>query len=174
MVEVINSSTQYLTDDDLYAIAVYLKSLPPWREQGAEPYRYDPAETERLRKMDFSTQGADIYYRECIWCHMPDGSGLNKFQPTLAGNPAVLDPEPASTINVTLNGSLRLVVDGKPEPYDMPPMRELLTDEEAAAVISYIRTSWGNKAAPVTVEEVAQMRASTDPVRNDIVVLQMQ
>ncbi len=174
MVEVINSSTQHLADDDLQAIAVYLKSLPPWREQGAEPYRYDPAETERLRKMDFATPGSDIYYRECIWCHMPDGSGLNKFQPTLAGNPAVLDPEPASTINVTLNGSLRLVVDGKPEPYDMPPMRQLLTDEEAAAVITYIRTSWGNKASPVTAEEVAQMREATDPVHHDIVVLQMQ
>ena len=174
MVEVINSSTQHLSDDDIHAMAVYLKSLPPWREEDAKPFSYDPTEADNLSQMDFNTPGAAIYYRECISCHMHDGSGQNTLQPSLAGNPAVLDPEPASLINITLNGSLRLIVDNQPETYNMPELRHLMSDQEVADVLTYIRSSWGNRAAPVSREQVAEIRAATDPLQHDIVVLRMQ
>ncbi len=173
MVEVINNSTQYMSDEDLRAMAIYLKSLPPVREKDAEPYEYDPTAEQQLIAHDFSATGAEIYYKECVWCHMYDGGGQNKFQPSLAGNPAVLDPDPSSSINLLLNGSLRLVPGGDPEPYNMPNYRLLLDDQQIADVVTFIRSSWGNQASEVTAKQVAEVREDTD-TSHDIVILKMK
>ena len=174
MVEVINNSTQYMTDDDLKAIAVYLKSLPPVREQGATAYAYDNGTTEMLTKLKFEDPGAVTYYQYCVSCHLYDGKGQGLYQPGLAGNPVVLDQDPSSLVNLTLNGSLRVITSGKPHAYGMPFFRVLRNDQQIADVLSFIRKSWGNSAPAVTPEAVAKIREDTDPTRNDIVVLKMK
>ncbi len=174
MVEVINNSTQYMTDEDLRGMAVYLKSLPAVREKDAIPYEYDDTTAQQLANYDFSARGADTYYEYCVWCHMADGGGMNKYQPSLAGNPAVLDPASDSIINLILNGSLRVVIGGEPENYDMPHYRVLLNDQEVADVSTFIRNSWGNKASAVTPQQVSTIRYATDPTHHDIVVLRMK
>ncbi|RLU02757.1 MAG: cytochrome c [Ketobacter sp.] len=174
MVEVVNNSTSFMTDADLQAMAVYLKSLPAVKEKDATEYQYNSDATEKLRSFDFSDTGARVYYQNCVYCHSNDGSGQTSYIPPLAGNPVLMDPDPSSLINITLNGSLRIVSHGQPEPYDMPAYRLMLDDQELADVVTFIRGAWGNSGAPVSPEAVATIRAATDVEADDVVVLRMK
>ena len=174
MVEVINNSTQHMTDDDLMAMAVYLKSLPAVAEAGDAPYAYDAAAEVALSSMSLDEPGSATYFNYCLSCHLYDGSGHGEHMPPLAGNPILLDPDGSSLINVTLNGSLRVIAEGRPEHYDMPYFRSSLSDKEIADVISYIRKAWGNNAPAVSKADVTAMRDATDPTMNDVVVLRMK
>lgn len=178
MVEVVNNSTQYMTDADLNAMAVYLKSLPAVNEAGDVAYSYDASSATELAAFNFDEPGAVTYYQYCVSCHQYDGSGQrandSTYMPPLAGNPVMLDPDASSLINITLNGSLRVMADGQPEHYDMPFYRVALTDEEIADVVSYIRNAWGNGASSVTTAQVTTVRAETDPTLNDVVTLRMK
>jgi mono/diheme cytochrome c family protein len=164
MIDVINNSTPYLSDADLNAIAVYLKSLPATATQ--TPYQYTiESATDR---------GATVYVASCATCHRTDGRGFSAYLPPLAGNPTVLDSDPSSLINIVLNGSMPLVVEGTPAPYRMPQFRLELTDQQIADVVTFIRASWGNKAAAVTAGQVASLRTTTDPTSDRVVVLRMR
>jgi mono/diheme cytochrome c family protein len=168
MVEVVNNSTAFMTDDDLHAIATYLKSLPAQKEKNEAPYMYDGASAEALANLKFDDPGSATYYQFCVSCHQYDGSGQNMYMPALAGNPVVLDDDASSLVNVILNGSLRVVSEGRPEHYDMPYFRVLLDDTDIANVTNYIRKAWGNNGmGEVTAADVATIRMETDPTRND-------
>jgi mono/diheme cytochrome c family protein len=107
--------------------------------------------------------GAAIYLGMCAACHGTDGKGQAPFMPPLAGNPAVLDANPSSLINLVLNGADPLVVKGVPDAYRMPQFRIQLNDEAIGEVLSFVREAWGNGAAAVTAEEVGKLRPVTDP-----------
>jgi alcohol dehydrogenase (quinone), cytochrome c subunit len=174
MVEVVNNSTQYMSDSDLLAMGTYLKSLPAVRETNATPYQYDPRDAQNLLNLTFDSPGARIYYEYCSNCHVTDGSGYYPFQPPLAGNPVMFDSDPSSLINITLNGSLRVFTGGKPDVNDMPYFRVLLSDKEIAEVLTFTRNAWGNFAPPVTADQVHEIRQATDPANDDIFVLRMK
>jgi mono/diheme cytochrome c family protein len=163
MAEVVYRSTQYLSDADLAAIAAYLKALPPsartpgeapwWSwfgAKGSEP----PALAEDVR-----TRGATLYERECAGCHGDYGEGAAGAYPALAGNRAVTMAVPANVIRVVLSGGYLPATAGNPRPYGMPPYSHVLSDSDIAAVVSYIRTAWGNGGEPVTTFQVQQYRA---------------
>ena len=118
MRDVINNSTPYLTDDDLNNIAAYLASLLASSVQTA-PVPDDTTAKALLQGTD-ATPGAAIYADRCQFCHKETGAAAPPFLPALAGNPTVLDKDPASLINIVLNGSAPLVVKGSPSPYRMP------------------------------------------------------
>ncbi|MFZ3361746.1 MAG: cytochrome c [Xanthobacteraceae bacterium] len=172
MIDVVNNSTPYLSDDDINAMAGYLKSLSPSVAQPA--YAYDGATTEALRGGHPSEPGATLYAGDCASCHGLDGKGFRPYLPAVAGNPTVLDGEPASLINLVLNGSTPLVVKGTPDAYRMPQFRLQFTDQEIADVVTFIRNGWGNRAAPVTAAQVADLRKTTDPTSDQVVVLKMR
>ena len=175
MVEVVNNSTQHMSEADLRGMAVYLKSLPPVVEVNAEEWSYDNSDTEQLLGLDFSESGSQVYYEYCSNCHATSGEGYYPYQAPLAGNPVVMDPDPSSLINLTLNGSLRVIANEGPDVNDMPYFRQLLSDEEIADVLTYIRSSWGHDAAPISTQLVSEVRDATDPTRNDdIFVLRMK
>jgi mono/diheme cytochrome c family protein len=94
--------------------------------------------------------------------------------PPLAGNPAVLDANPSSLINLVLNGAEPLVVKGIPDAYRMPQYRVQLNDEEIAQVLSFVRSAWGNDATPVTTEQVKRLRPVTDPSSDQVIILKMR
>jgi len=94
--------------------------------------------------------------------------------PALAGNPALLGPDPSSLINIVLNGSSRIVAGGVPDIYRMSPFRVLLTDHEIADVVTFVRLSWGNGAGAATGQDVAALRAATDIVSERAIVLRMR
>jgi alcohol dehydrogenase (quinone), cytochrome c subunit len=172
MIDVVNNSTPYLSDGDINAIAVYLKSLPGSGDQAA--YAYDDATTAALHGGHATAPGAATYATRCASCHGLDAKGFAPYLPPLAGNPTVLGSDAASLINLVLNGSTPLVVKGTPDAYRMPQFRLQLSDQEIADVVTFIRGGWGNQASPVTAAQVADLRKSTDPTSDRVVILKMR
>jgi mono/diheme cytochrome c family protein len=155
MADVVGQSLQHLSLQDVDAMAVYLSSLP------AEPEERRPAAppSESLLKL-----GATLYGRHCADCHGKDGRGAlgedgAPAYPPLAGNRTLLMEEPVNAIRVVLNGGFAPATAGNPRPYGMPPYSRVLDDAEVAAVVSYVRASWGNAARMVTPPEVNRYRS---------------
>ncbi|WP_417804204.1 c-type cytochrome [Thalassospira lucentensis] len=175
MVEAFNNSTQFMTDDDLMSIAHYLKSLPADPDYDGPVWSYDPDTADDLtRDVADKVPGAQTYAANCAFCHGRDGLGKNEWIPPLAGVSSILAPEAQSAINVTLNGSTRVVSNGVPDSYRMPPYREHLSDAQMADVLTYARSAWGNHGDAVTADEVAELRGHTDPASIDVIILQMR
>lgn len=149
MNEVILNSTRHLSDGDVNAMAVYLKSLPP-----------NEGHTRATAKNSVLGMGRTLYNLHCGTCHLPTGLGDEESAPRLGGGSLVVRASnPASLINVILDG---------PELPDPPlptkrrkPMedfRYILDDEEIAALASYLRSAWGNTGGEVTAKQVAEQR----------------
>jgi mono/diheme cytochrome c family protein len=172
MIDVVNNSTPYLTNDDVAAMAAYLKSLPAATQQAA--YAYDDATTKALAGGRAGQAGATLYLGNCVSCHGVDGKGHAPYIPPLAGNPVVLDDNPSSLINLALNGAQPIVVKGTPDAYRMPQYRVQLRDEEIAAVLSFVRGGWGNGAPAVSADQVKALRAVTDPSSDRVIILKMR
>src|SRR6202166_2116921 len=140
MAEVVYNSLQYLSDDDTRAMAVYLKSLA----QGTSPEKpatpLPSAESSLLLSL-----GKTIYDRECAICHGAVGQGMPPQYPPLAGNQSIEMASAVNAIRMVLNGGYPPGTAGNPRPYGMPPFSQRLSDDEVAAVVTYIRTSWGNR-----------------------------
>jgi len=161
MTDVINYSTQALTDADTRAIARYIKSLPGGRSDDGPPYVPHPdGERVMLAAMP-DNRGAHTYATYCMHCHGAGGLGAAPWLAPLAGNPNVLEPDPVSLINVTLNGTGALVIGGVPAPYPMPKYHAMLTDEQIAEVLTFVRGNWNNAAPAVSAKAVAKVRSAT-------------
>ncbi|WP_145422418.1 PVC-type heme-binding CxxCH protein [Planctomycetes bacterium K23_9] len=112
--------------------------------------------------------GAQVYQREshCSTCHLPNGKGSVNVYPPLADSPWVTGSE-ERLIKMALHGVWgKMTVNGKT--YDpsrgVPPMtafRSLLNDEELAAVLTFVRNTWGNKASPISPKTVKAVREQT-------------
>ena len=161
MTDVINHSTQGMAADDTSAIARYIKSLSPAdRDEGA-PYAYDPSQTVALLAKPAGHPGATEYMTLCVGCHGVDGRGYAPLFAPLAGNPNVLESDPSSLINVTLNGTRSLVIAGVPAAYPMPAYHPSLNDQQVADLLTFIRSAWNNKAPAVTTAQVSHLRQLT-------------
>ncbi|MRT30533.1 cytochrome c [Herbaspirillum sp. CAH-3] len=174
MADAFNNSTQFLSDQDLQAIARYLKSLPGDPKRDGDPWKYDTGTTTALAAQRLDSPAARTYMAKCAACHAVDGRGRAPWIPPLAGAVSSLAKEDASAINVTLNGSVRVVADGVPDSYRMPPFRSQLTDAEIADVLSFIRSSWGNHGGAVKVDDVKTLRERTNPASSNPIILQMR
>lgn len=158
MRDVVKNSAQYMTDDDLKAIAHYLKSLPGNNNEPA--FTYDDAAAKKLAALDVSAPGALDYMNNCSACHLSSGKGYADTFPGLAGNPVVAAPDPTSLITLVLQGATRVQTSGTPTDFAMPPFANRLNDQQIADLLTLIRSSWGNKAGPVTAAQVATLRAT--------------
>lgn len=148
MAEVVVNSTSKMSDADVHAIAVYLKSLPA----GApEPVMPPPPPADM-------TAGAAVYAHACIACHEADGSGAPRIYPPLPGNANLQSADPSSTLRVILDGAQTLTTPRAPNTGSMPAYDEKLSDQAIADVATYIRNSWGNAAPVVTPEQVGNAR----------------
>ncbi|WP_244830796.1 cytochrome c [Caballeronia sp. TF1N1] len=166
MTSVINNSTQAMNDSDVAAMASYLKSLPAAGGNGNTPYSYDAKATKvSLARPAASDSGARVYTAYCMHCHGVDGRGFAPMLAPLAGNPNVLEKDASSLINVTLNGTGDLVIQGVPAPYPMPRYAPVLSDQQIADVLTFVRGAWNNNTPAVNVEDVTKMRKSTQAAR---------
>ncbi|MBV4533964.1 cytochrome c [Pseudomonas sp. SWRI107] len=170
MTEAFNNSTQFMADDDLAAIARYLKSLPGDPARDGKPWQYQAVSA--AGRLD--APGAHTYVTRCASCHGLDGKGQPEWMPPLAGATSMLAKENASAINITLNGSQRIVAAGVPDAYRMPAFREQLSDQQIAEVLSFARSAWGNEAAAVDAKAVAKLREHTDPASSSPIILHMR
>ena len=151
MALVVARSTQHLSDADALAMARFLKALPQ-RSTPATPSPPPDAATLAL--------GARLYERHCADCHGAGGEGSPGAVPALAGNRAVVMDAPDNLLRVVLGGGFGPATAGRPQPHGMPPYATLLSDAEIAAVVSFVRASWGHQAAPVNTLDVNRQRGS--------------
>jgi mono/diheme cytochrome c family protein len=154
MAEVVHNSLQHLNDEDTKAMAVYLKSI-------SEPAPKPPvsalpgAESSLLISL-----GKTVYDARCASCHGVQGEGKPPHWPPLANNQSIEMQSAVNPIRMVLNGGYPPATKGNPRPYGMPPFAGLLSDNEVAAVVSYIRTSWGNRGTPVSAREANELRSA--------------
>jgi mono/diheme cytochrome c family protein len=151
MGEEITLSSSQMTDADLAAIAAYLKDLPG--PTSSPPPAQVSASDPRM------TAGGAIYADECSACHGMDGKGVPFLFPSLAASPNVRSADPASLIRVLIEGARSVATAGEPTGPGMPSFAWKLSDDQAAAVLTYIRNSWGASAPAVDPREVEQTRA---------------
>ena len=157
MSDVVVHSMQYMSQDDLTAIARYLKSLPAVDPKD-QPHQYDKQVADALWKGDDSKPGASVYIDNCAACHRTDGHGYTRVFPALAGNPVLQTADATSLINIVLNGGTLPATHTAPSTFTMPAFAWRLSDQEVADVVSFVRGSWGNKGAPVKASDVANLR----------------
>jgi mono/diheme cytochrome c family protein len=148
MADVVFRSTQFLSDADLHAMALFLKDLPQHRPERAAGKPHEAPPTPR---------GAKLYELHCASCHGDQGQGAAGAYPPLAGNRAVTMDDATNLVRIVVNGGFPPATAGNPRPYGMPPFGPQLSDEEIAAVITYIRGAWGNEAS--TLSSLGVLRA---------------
>lgn len=128
----------------LYAIVQYSAARPA----AATP---QPSPTPAMAS---AMAGARVFAENCAGCHGANGTGQPGIFPPLAHNPVVTgDPRKVASIvwhglqgRITVNG---VVYDGT-----MPTWHGTLTNQQIADVLTYVRSSWGNKASPITAAQV--------------------
>mgnify|MGYP003339970233 CR=1 FL=1 len=99
-----------------------------------------------------------LFRSHCAECHQKNGRGNFLKAPSLAGNAVVQGEDPASLLNVILHGPL-LAQDVRYGAWEeMPSFGKKLSDAEVATLANYLRGSWGNRAPPVTSEQVSAQR----------------
>jgi cytochrome c6 len=94
--------------------------------------------------------GPELFAENCSACHQLTGKGIEGAFPALAGDPFVTG-DPAKPVAVVLNGR-----------GGMPTFRDSLDDAQIAAVLSYVRSAWGNKAGVIAPAFVAKLRGGAD------------
>lgn len=152
MAEVVYNSLQYLTDDDVRAMAVYLKALPQRDSEGL------PTSQARLVSPGVMETGRKVYAAQCAVCHGDEGRGTPPAFPPLAGNQSITMSSPVNSIRMVLNGGYAPGTKKNPRPYGMPPFNHVLNDDEVAAVVTYIRVAWDNSGTPVTPAQANELR----------------
>jgi mono/diheme cytochrome c family protein len=146
MAEVVYRSTQYLTDSDANDMAAYLASLP---RDLIVPQKLTPEPT---------ALGEKVYVERCESCHGKNGEGSAGGIPALAFSHAVLMNNSASIIRIIVEGGFGASTKDNPRPYGMPPFGAVLSPLEIAAVVTHIRSAWGNKAGYVSELEVLKYK----------------
>ena len=155
MAEVVHDSLQYLNEPDIRAMAVYLKSLAPGDATPAAGSVLPAGESSLLTAL-----GGTVYSAQCAECHGADGHGMPPQYPPLAGNQSIQMQSAVNPIRMVLNGGFPPGTAKNPKPYGMPPFAQILTDDQVAAVVTFIRTSWGNHGAPVSARDANTLRAA--------------
>ena len=152
MAEVVYNSLQYMTDEDAEAMAIYLRTLAPKDSGPPVP------SSARLVQPSTMETGRAIYEKQCAICHRTDGKGWAPMYPPLADNQSITMASPVNSIRMVLNGGYPPGTRKNPRPHGMPPFAHLLNDEQAAAVVTYIRVAWNNTGTPVTPAQVNELR----------------
>lgn len=108
-------------------------------------------------KSALMAKGRLLYLQHCVICHQGSGQGTPGTFPPLA-KADYLMAKPENGIRAIVEGlSGRITVNGTNYNNTMPPI--LLTDEQVAAVLTFVRNSWGNESEPITVQQVSQVRS---------------
>ncbi len=139
MQEVIHDSLRHLTDQDLKAMAIYLKGRSGTERVAASARSATP----EVMPAERFAAGRDLYEQHCASCHRNDGKGQQGTVPALAGNTAVTSREPYNVIMAMLYGF---------QPQGawaaMGSFASSLTDDQLSDVANYVRTAWGNSGTP--------------------------
>lgn len=110
----------------------------------------------------FNDEGEKVYNTRCMSCHQMDGKGIPGVFPPLNESEFV-QGSPERLVRIILQGMMgEVTVKGVTYSGMMPPWGSFLSDEEVAAVVTYVRANFDNEASAVSAEEVAEIRAATE------------
>ncbi len=151
MAEVVLHSLQFLDREDLGAMTDYLSTLPEMSNSISRQSGASESYTQDLR-----ADGELIYTEHCADCHGSDGQGEPYVYPALAGNRGVTAASPTNAIRMLISGGFGASTEQRPRPHGMPSFAHQFSDNESAAVLSYIRGAWGNSASAVSPEAIRQ------------------
>ena len=151
MGEAVENSTQHLNDADLAAIASYLKSL-----KGSEA----TAPSAVAASNPLMKRGALIYEANCMACHNVQGEGIDGMVTGFANNPGIRSPSASNMISTVLKGGRAVATESNITAAGMPSFAWKLNDGDIAAVLTYVRNSWGNAAPAVDAQTVGKARAA--------------
>ncbi len=165
MAEAIDMSLRHMTDPDLKAIAVYLKSVPAVRDAADSKPVYDWGQaTDNLNLVrgvawpDNPNQmtGPQLYDAHCATCHQAQGQGTKGGGlPALYHNTALGRANTNNLVMVMLDGITR---HGDTTERVMPGFRTTMSDTQIATLGTYLTEHYGNPAAKVTAAQVATLR----------------
>lgn len=147
MADVIEHSTQYFTDEDLMAMAVYMDSLPADAPRPDMPPLVPSTEPAPVPETLFTTAGGLGYAQFCADCHRNDGQGVPGVFPPLSGNHVLSAQNPATLTHITLTGWKSVATEARPRSFYMPSFARL-ADDELAEILSFVRDSWGKARLP--------------------------
>ena len=148
MAEEIVNSTSKMKDEDVAAMAVYLKSMPGSADSPAPLKADDPV----------MVAGQAIYRDQCAACHQIDGKGVPQLFPSLAESSGVRSRDATTLIRIIVRGARSVATAQEPTAPGMPSFGRQLNDEQIAAVASYVRNAWGRPAAAIAPGDVSKMR----------------
>ncbi len=137
---------------DLVAYLLFLKQKPM---EGISQIE----ESSQKNNTSGSNAGAQLYNTNCASCHQQNGEGIPKTFPSLKNSETVNADDPDKHIRTVLFGLKGGAINGVSYLAEMPAQKDILTDEEIAAIINYERTSWGNNGKTITADEVKKIRA---------------
>lgn len=152
MAEAISHSTSKMTDEDIAAIATYLKDSG---SGGSTPKPVPVAADDKVMRV-----GAAIYKDSCAACHKDTGAGESHLFPRLSGNANVQSDDPTTLVRIVLQGTRAVSTPSMPTGPAMPAFDWRLNDAQVAAVLTYIRNNWGNAAAAIPASTIASQRMS--------------
>jgi len=161
MHDVVQDSTQYLSDADLNSIAEYLQALAPAGQRAS--LVYSDAAAQALHAGQTTLPGARTFLDNCAACHRSDGKGYEGVFPRLALSSTVNARDPTSLINIVLHGASMPATQTAPTVFTMPSFAQRLDDRQIASVVTFIRSAWGNAAPAVDVEAVQRVRKQSGP-----------
>lgn len=166
MASVVEDSLQYMTDADVTAVARYLRHVATDANALATPgLRSGEATKSGTAAMLLAASpdmdlGARLYLDNCNACHFSTGFGADGVFPELVGNASVLADEPGGFLQVILAGAAMPSTATRPARLRMPSFGERLSDDEVAALATFVRQAWGNDASLVVAETVREVRAN--------------
>jgi mono/diheme cytochrome c family protein len=151
MAEAVTHSTSQMKDADVAAIATYLLGTGQGQADKPAPLAADNPTMKA---------GAAIYKDACAACHQDNGQGNAQLFPRLAGSSIVQSDDSTTLGRVVLEGSRAIATSSAPTAPAMPAFDWRLDNDQVAAVLTYIRNSWGNAAPAVSGAMVAKQRTS--------------
>jgi mono/diheme cytochrome c family protein/glucose/arabinose dehydrogenase len=136
--------------DDLGSRAARVLARIEWPGKPGAAAPVAPLTAAEQQRFD---AGRDVYRNICQACHQPDGRGQEKIAPSLVGTALALAPADIPA---------RILLSGKEGPIGlMPPVGSVLTDDQIAAVLTYVRREWGQPGTPVDPATVKSVREAT-------------
>ncbi|MBS0893083.1 cytochrome c [Tatumella sp. JGM130] len=163
MAEAIENSLQYLSDEDLRAIVLWLRQVPPSTATALTSRFTQGAASDSeaaLRATEHPDAGWQIFSNSCANCHQANGEG-SQFYPSLFHNSATGAAQPDNLVATILFGVRRHTGDqyvAMPAFGPAASFADRLTDQQIAAVANYVLKNYGNAALTVTADQVKTLR----------------
>jgi mono/diheme cytochrome c family protein len=158
MGEAVDNSLSQLAPEDIRAIAVYLRSVPPQPSPDLPATAAPAAPSSHKEGFTADARGKMMFEGACVSCHGWSGESLVSPMATLTGSWAVNDPAATNVAQIVISGTKRTTPDGA---LSMPAFGNAYSDDEIAAVANYVTARFGAKGSKLTAKDVAELRQQT-------------